>query len=126
MRLRGPRAIAAKAHQALCETLDTQPPCECGDQRDPSIRDDALVVEDRLTAVQLDRRIVHHEGDLLTPGPAAHTAVKNPCSGGHYRSLIGQNDLSAAVDSGLTGCSLDGAEGLPFYGAFSGIRLGTN
>jgi len=68
-------AIALRTSSPVAPATIVSP--SSGDQRDPSIRDDALVVEDRLNAVQLDRRIVHHAGDLLTRGPGcAHSREK--------------------------------------------------
>ncbi len=49
------------------------------DQHHPSVRDDPLIVELDLHAVQSDRLVIlHHEGDLLPQAPAAAIRRKSP------------------------------------------------
>ncbi len=51
--------------------------------------------------IQSDRPvIVHHQGDLLTPGPGCPYSLEKPHSGGHSYSRIGRNQPSSAVDLG--------------------------
>jgi len=49
-------------------------------EHQPRVRDDALVVEFDLHPVQSDRPVIlHHERDLLTPGPGCPDSLKKPC-----------------------------------------------
>ena len=71
-RVRGARQVAAQPHQPASERLDPQPPSERRDQRDPGVRDHALIVELDPHPIQSDRPVIlHHEGDLLTQDAAA-------------------------------------------------------
>ncbi len=93
--------IGAQAHAASDQPLDAQPPSERRGQRDSRVGDQALVVEVHLHVVQSGRPvIVHHEGDLLMPGPGCPHSRRKPCSGGHSSSCVGRNRSTDAVDSG--------------------------
>lgn len=60
------RPIRAQAHEALRESLDSQPLRERCDEHDPRVCDRSVVIKGDLHSVQSDRPvIVHHEGDLL-------------------------------------------------------------
>jgi hypothetical protein len=69
-----PRPVAPQPHQPLREQLDPKPPSQRRCQHHASVRNDSLVVEADLQAVQSDAPVnVHHEGDLLTAGPGCPT-----------------------------------------------------
>ncbi|MHB8694008.1 MAG: hypothetical protein ACYDHH_22445 [Solirubrobacteraceae bacterium] len=71
--------VAAQPHQLLRQRLNPKPLRERGDQRHASIRNDPLVVEDDPQPIQSDRLvIVHHQGDLLPPGPGCPYSHKGP------------------------------------------------
>jgi len=100
-RVRPTRPTRPQAHTTPDQTLKAQPLGECRDQRDPSVRDDPIVVKPHQHAVQSDRPvIVHHQGDLLTPGPGCGYSLQKPCSGGHLRDTTGQNPPINAVAVG--------------------------
>ncbi len=68
-RVRRPRTITTKRHQATHERLNPEPPRKHRDERYPSVRNDPLIIEDDLNTIQSDRRaIMHHLSDLLIPG----------------------------------------------------------
>jgi hypothetical protein len=71
-RVRSARPIPAQGDQPARERLDPKPLRECRDQRDPRVRDDALIVEFDPQTLQSDRLVMlHHEGDLLTQDATA-------------------------------------------------------
>jgi hypothetical protein len=64
------RPVAPQPHQPGRQGLDSQPLGDRRDQHHPGVRDDPLIIELDLQAVQSDGRVtVHHEGGLLTAGP---------------------------------------------------------
>ena len=77
-RVRRPRPLAPQPHQPPSQTLDPQPLRKRGDQRNPRVRNNPLIVKDDLQAVQSDRLVImHHLGDLLTQAPdCAHSRAK--------------------------------------------------
>lgn len=69
-------------------------------QRDPGVGHDPLIVEADLYAVQSDRPVImHHTGDLVTSGPASHSAAL-PCSGRHSSIPTGQNRPTGVMHPG--------------------------
>jgi hypothetical protein len=100
-RVGGARPAAAQPHQPCRPRLDPEPLRERRNQRHAGIRDHPLIIEQDFHAVQSDWPVIlHHEGDLLTRAPTAHTVVKKPCSGGHSSQSAGQNSTTASVDPG--------------------------
>jgi hypothetical protein len=90
-----------QAHAPVHEALDPQPHRQRRHQHDPGIGDRPALIEANVDTVQSDRPvIVHHEGDLLTRAPTAHTVAKKPCSGGHSSPHTGQNHPATTVDRG--------------------------
>jgi len=74
--------VARQQHRVINKALNTEPLGERREQHDSRVRDDLLIVKHDLDAIQSDRSdIINPQGDLLTPGPAAHTACKNPAQG---------------------------------------------
>jgi hypothetical protein len=68
-RVRSARPVSPQPDQTPRQRLNSEPPRERRDQHHPGVRDDPLIVELDLHAVQSDRPvIVHHEGDLLGRG----------------------------------------------------------
>jgi hypothetical protein len=100
-RVRGPGTITSQPHQPARERLDSEPPSDRRDQHHASVRDDPLIVELDLQAVQSDSRvIVHHEGDLLIAGPGCPIQPRNACSGGHSSFWPGRIRPTRSVDPG--------------------------
>src|SRR3954451_25071274 len=76
---RGGWWVAGSRHEIGSQRLKPQPPGQRRDQHHAGVRHNPLVVERDLHTVQSDGRvIVHHEGDLLTAGPAAPHSRKLP------------------------------------------------
>ena len=100
-RVRRPRPVARQAHEPPHKPLDPQPSGERRHQRNPGVRDDPLVVEADLDAVESDQPvIVHHQGDLLGSGRDCPLQSLFACSGGHSLVESGQNSATSAVDRG--------------------------
>ena len=99
--VRGPRPIRPQPDQTPRQRLDPQPLAERRDQHHPGVRNDPLVVEADLHAVQSDRLVIlHHEDDLLTAGPGCREQPLKPCTGGHSSFRPGRNPPTESVDPG--------------------------
>ena len=98
-RIAHPGPLGSQPHQPLRQLLDPKPRCQRRQQHQARVGNDALVVELDLHAVQSDRPVIlHHTGDLLTPGPGCRHSLTKPCSGGHSLSRTGRNLTSRAAD----------------------------
>jgi hypothetical protein len=99
-----PRRAIGERDRLIDETLDTEPITERRCEHHPGIGDGPLVVEDGFQPVQptsaATRRIRHHQGDLLSAGPAAAQTARLACSGGHIDHHTGRHPGSHAVYRG--------------------------
>jgi hypothetical protein len=78
---------------SLDQRLDAEALRERGDQRDPRVRDRALIVELDFGRVQSGRPVMlHHEGDLLLQAPGRCHVREKTCSRGHSSLRTGQTE----------------------------------
>jgi hypothetical protein len=94
---------AVRERDALVhERLQPEPIGERRCEQHPSVSDGPLIVENGLDTLQPrsapNLKVRHHQGDLLSAGPAAALTARLACSGGHSDHHTGHPSQPKTVD----------------------------